>query len=194
MKGIFCGIICVVFCVAGYGQSRPTFKDGIIIVPTPTPPKKFNPDPLKDLAVIERAELTPTQAQNAQTMADFRAWEREQWAAKWKPVASTASSKNRTRWYFKDFRVKRDDVEVWLKVVPSNPAEDARRRPQIRGFHYFLQFTVLHCDDRRYSVESLIFYNRRGDLIFSSASWDRIYRNPINPESVNEILLEYFCE
>lgn len=81
------------------------------------------------------------------------------------------------------------DVEVWLQFLYAKPKLVMKKRAA-----YHIGFATLHCDDKRISIESGVWYDTGGKTISTPfASLNNEYRKPIVPDSVGETIWEHFC-
>lgn len=81
------------------------------------------------------------------------------------------------------------DVEVWLQFLYAKPKLVMKKRAA-----YHIGFATLHCDDKRISIESGVWYDTGGKTIPTPfASLNNEYRKPIVPDSVGETVWEHFC-
>lgn len=105
------------------------------------------------------------------------------------------------KWFYQTARETSDgDMEVWLKIVLTNPQAfmvkagiGARGRKLLTGLHHELQFTIFHCGEGRMSTEKSTLYRTDGSVIISDSFFTRRDREPIEPGSVDEGLLKFFC-
>ena len=166
-------IFLIIFGLSGsvFGQySRP-------VTPTPTPKVYDTADDL--------IKLKPTPMEKLQL-----AIEANNEANKWKLVATSADDERPTMWFYQRSRRIRNDVEVWLKAVYTKPILH-KSAPII----YSMDFHVFHCGQGRRTIETSMGYDAKGNVVMQIKPGDygMNQREPVGPESVNEILYEYFC-
>lgn len=81
------------------------------------------------------------------------------------------------------------DVEVWLQFLYAKPKLVMKKRAA-----YHIGFATLHCDDKRISIESGVWYDTGGKTISTPfASLNNEYRKPIVPDSVGETIWRTLC-
>jgi len=166
MKTLF--LICIL-SIAAFGQ-KPTFSES----------------PLQELDKIE-AKPTPTPYTRPPTKETA-----------WKLIADSAT--DGTTWSYRTWRKgSGDDAEVWIKVAPKKPVKLTQpislgsRRTTTKYISYSLQFTTLHCGDSRYSVETIIPYDARGNPIEYPSFGVSLFCSPTVPGSVIEYIYKFFC-
>jgi hypothetical protein len=180
MKNILLtSIICFVLTLSAFGQVR-KFDDKGLIKP------KVESVELQDYEPVKLVPSDP--AIDDLARKDFEAWQRAQNAKRWQQIAD---SKQGDKFYARGIRYRSGgDVEVWLKMVPSKPALTGK----LRSYRYMVSFATFHCDDKRVTTESGILYDARGRVLYNLPSFlARSYRDPINPDSVNESIWETLC-
>jgi len=82
------------------------------------------------------------------------------------------------------------DVEVWLQFLYAKP----RLVMKNKRAAYHIGFATLHCDDKRISIESGVWYDTGGKTIpMPFASLGNEYRKPVVPDSVGDTVWSHFC-
>ena len=174
-------LVILAFAASAFGQLIEIKPDK----PKPTP--TFSESPLQELDKLEIKSPPPTVYKRPQT---------EEVA--WKLIAL---SQDGTTWKYRTWtHGTSGDVEVWLKVQPTKPVKHTQRespfsrRTTTMYISYTMQFATLHCGDGRYSIESLIPYDVRGNPIVVPTYGMSIFRSPPVPGSTVEYIYKFFCQ
>lgn len=173
-------LVILAFAASAFGQN--VTVDVKLDTPTPTPTPSVVLPKLEDLERAARASYKRPQPEEVA----------------WKLIAL---SQDGTTWKYRTWtHGTSGDVEVWLKVQPTKPVKHTQRespfsrRTTTRYISYTMQFATLHCGDGRYSIESLIPYDTRGNPIVVPTYGMSIFRSPPVPGSTVEYIYKFFCQ
>lgn len=86
-----------------------------------------------------------------------------------------------------------DSVGAWVRVVPAAAKGTIRTGRKLIRYHYSLEYYTFDCTDKRISIEDMVFYDAKGDVVFTTGL-AMVLRRPVVPNSVGDKLLEYFCQ
>lgn len=107
--------------------------------------------------------------------------------------------------FYRDLRLSADGstVEAWMKIVPLKPVVLPKKRTTYtRGlvpWAYVLQYLTVDCDQKRYTTEKSLMYNKHDNVINDGYTtlWTAMGlaadKTPIPPGSMAEIAWRRFC-
>lgn len=111
----------------------------------------------------------------------------------WRLISET---KDNVGYYYQPQTVKTNyssSKSFWMRVVPMYPRSFVKQNKFPPQTVYYHAFVTLDCTSERYSIEQVVLYDSKGEIINSNRSWGSVFYEKSIPGTVGQRWLNEIC-